>query len=86
LFTFLGVLDQMRKIGYAGFETGFLNLRPQYQLHDQRQNPDTVSAIVQYDGWNLNFESSVLPIRNDHPSVFLKGQKARSTSLVMAIR
>ena len=28
-----------------------------YQLHDQRQNPDTVSAIVQYDGWNLNFES-----------------------------
>jgi predicted dehydrogenase len=44
-----------------------------YQLHDQRQNPDTVSAIVQYDGWNLNFESSVLPIRNDHPSVFFEG-------------
>jgi predicted dehydrogenase len=31
-----------------------------YNLHDQRQNPDTVSAVVQYDGWNLNFESSVL--------------------------
>jgi predicted dehydrogenase len=44
-----------------------------YQLHDQRQNPDTVSAIVQYDGWNLNFESSVLSIRNDHPSVFFEG-------------
>jgi predicted dehydrogenase len=44
-----------------------------YQLHDQRQNPDTVSAIVQYDGWNLNFESSVLRIRNDHPSVFFQG-------------
>ena len=44
-----------------------------YQLLDQRQNPDTVSAIVQYDGWNLNFESSVLSIRNDHPSVFFEG-------------
>jgi predicted dehydrogenase len=44
-----------------------------YQLHDQRQNPDTVSAIVQYDDWNLNFESSVLSIRNDHPSVFFEG-------------
>ncbi len=44
-----------------------------YQLHDGRINPDTVSAIVQYDGWNLNFESSVLPIRNDHPSVFFEG-------------
>src|ERR1700678_4548925 len=44
-----------------------------YQLHDQRRNPDTVSAIVQYAGWNLNFESSVLPIRNDHPSVFFQG-------------
>jgi predicted dehydrogenase len=44
-----------------------------YQLHDQRENPDTVSAIIQYDGWNLNFESSVLPIRNDRPSVFFEG-------------
>ena len=42
-------------------------------LHDQRQNPDTVSAIVQYDGWNLNFESSVLSIRDDKPSVFFEG-------------
>src|ERR1700729_3958943 len=44
-----------------------------YQLHDQRKNPDTVSAIVQYDDWNLNFESSLLSIRNDHPSVFFEG-------------
>jgi predicted dehydrogenase len=44
-----------------------------YELHDQRQNPDTVSAIVQYAGWNLNFESSVLSIRNDQPSVFFEG-------------
>ena len=44
-----------------------------YQLHDGRENPDTVSAIVQYKEWNLNFESSVLPIRNDLPSVFFEG-------------
>jgi predicted dehydrogenase len=44
-----------------------------YQLHDGRENPDTVSALVQYRGWNLNFESSVLSIRNDRPSVFFEG-------------
>jgi predicted dehydrogenase len=44
-----------------------------YHLHDQRKNPDTVSAIVQYRGWNLNFESSVLSIRDEHPSVFFEG-------------
>jgi predicted dehydrogenase len=44
-----------------------------YQFHDGRQNPDTVSAVIQYRGWNLNFESSVLSIRNDRPSVFFEG-------------
>jgi predicted dehydrogenase len=44
-----------------------------YQLHDGRDNPDTVSAIIQYKDWNLNFESSVLSIRDDHPSVFFEG-------------
>lgn len=44
-----------------------------YKLHDGRVNPDTVSAVIQYDGWNLNFESSVLSIRNDRPSVFFEG-------------
>jgi inosose dehydratase len=29
--TFLGVLEQIRKIGYAGFETGFLNLGQQFK-------------------------------------------------------
>ena len=29
--TFLDVLGQIKKIGYAGFETGFLNLRPQFK-------------------------------------------------------
>jgi predicted dehydrogenase len=44
-----------------------------YQLEDGRVNPDTVSALVRYRDWNLNFESSVLPIRNDRPSVFFEG-------------
>jgi len=44
-----------------------------YDLHGYFQNPDTVSAIVQYKDWNLNFESSVLSLRDEQPSVFFEG-------------
>jgi predicted dehydrogenase len=44
-----------------------------YQLNDGRQNPDTVNAVLQYKHWNLTFESSVLPIRNDRPGVLFQG-------------
>ncbi|HEY5255324.1 MAG TPA: Gfo/Idh/MocA family oxidoreductase, partial [Acidobacteriaceae bacterium] len=44
-----------------------------YSLHDQRDNPDTVSAVIKYHNWNLNFESSVLPLRDDRPSVLFEG-------------
>lgn len=50
-----------------------------YQMKDGRVNPDTVNAILQYAGvsgngsWNLTFESSVLPIRNERPGVFFQG-------------
>jgi predicted dehydrogenase len=44
-----------------------------YRLHDGRVNPDSVSALVQYKTWNFNFESSVLPILNENPSVFFEG-------------
>jgi predicted dehydrogenase len=44
-----------------------------FQLHGGLTNPDTVSAVVRYKDWNLNFESSVLSIRSDHPSVFFEG-------------
>lgn len=47
-----------------------------YQLHDDRSNPDTVSAVVRYKSWNFNFESSVLSIHNPHPSVFFEGTEA----------
>jgi predicted dehydrogenase len=44
-----------------------------FQLRGDLTNPDTVSAIVRYKDWNLNFESSVLSIHNNHPSVFFEG-------------
>jgi predicted dehydrogenase len=44
-----------------------------FQLNDGRDNPDTVSAVIAYKKWNLNFESSVLSIRNDRPSVVFEG-------------
>jgi len=44
-----------------------------YVLKDGRRNPDTTSALIQYRDWNLSFESSVLSIRNDRPSVLFEG-------------
>ncbi len=44
-----------------------------YHLNDGRVNYDTVNAVLQYKGWNLTFESSVLPIRNERPGVLFQG-------------
>ena len=45
-----------------------------YHLHDGRENPDTVNAILQYGGgWNLSFESSVLPLKGQTPTVTFLG-------------
>lgn len=52
----------------SAFATGGI-----YSLNDGRDNPDTVSAVIKYNKWNLNFESSVLPLRNDRPSVLFEG-------------
>lgn len=46
-----------------------------YDLQGYFQNPDTCSALVQYKDWNLNFESSVLSIRDERPAVFFEGTK-----------
>ena len=46
-----------------------------FNLRGDLTNPDTVSAIVRYKSWNLNFESSVLSIREDDPSVYFEGTK-----------
>jgi len=47
-----------------------------FQLTGDLTNPDTVSAIIRYRDWNLNFESSVLSIRDPHPTVFFEGTGA----------
>lgn len=44
-----------------------------YVLRGDLTNPDTVSAVVQYAKWNLNFESSVLSIHGPTPSVYFEG-------------
>ncbi len=44
-----------------------------FQLHGDLTNPDTVSAVVRYKDWNMNFESTVLSVRNPHPSVYFEG-------------
>ena len=49
-----------------------------YKLKDGRENPDTVNTVIDYAGgangkWNLTFESSVLPIRNENPGVLFQG-------------
>lgn len=44
-----------------------------YHLHDGRENPDTVNAVLAYDNWNLTFESSVLPVKDQRPGVTFLG-------------
>jgi predicted dehydrogenase len=44
-----------------------------YVLTDDRTNPDTVSAIVQYKNWNFNFESTILTVDGPPPGVFFEG-------------
>jgi predicted dehydrogenase len=44
-----------------------------FQLRGDLTNPDTVSAVIRYKNWNLNFESTVLSIRNPRPSVYFEG-------------
>jgi predicted dehydrogenase len=44
-----------------------------FQLRGDLTNPDTVSAVVRYKDWNLNFESTVLSVNNPRPSVYFEG-------------
>ncbi len=44
-----------------------------FQLTGDLTNPDTVSSIVRYKDWNMNFESTVLSVRNPHASVYFEG-------------
>jgi predicted dehydrogenase len=44
-----------------------------FKLRGDLTNPDTVSAVINYKDWNLNFESTVLSVRNPRPSVYFEG-------------
>jgi sugar phosphate isomerase/epimerase len=44
--TFLGVLDQVKKIGYTGFETGFFNVRSQFKSPETARNSIAKSGLI----------------------------------------
>lgn len=44
-----------------------------FQLKGDLNNPDSVSSIVRYKDWNMNFESTVLSVRSSRPSVYFEG-------------
>ena len=49
-----------------------------YYLVDGRSNPDSANSIIQYNkGWQLSFESTILPVINDHDSVLFHGTKGK---------
>src|ERR1700722_8833181 len=58
--SFLGVLDQIKKTGYSGFETGFLNLRPQFK------SPETAHSSIASTGLTFfGIHIFIPPDRND---------------------
>jgi predicted dehydrogenase len=45
-----------------------------FVLNDGRENPDTINSILEYQGgWNLTFESTVLPVKAQTPQVLFLG-------------
>ena len=49
-----------------------------YFMKDDRTNPDTVNSIHQYHkGWNLSFECSVMPVKNERSSVLFHGTEGK---------
>jgi inosose dehydratase len=44
--TFLGVLGQIKKIGYAGFETGFFNLRAQFKSPESARSSIASTSLT----------------------------------------
>lgn len=44
-----------------------------FVLRGDLTNPDSVSSVVRYNGWNMNFESTVLSVRDPKPSVYFEG-------------
>jgi inosose dehydratase len=65
LDSFLGVLGQIRKIGYAGFETGFINLRQQFK------SPETARISIASAGLTFFGIHVFLPPERNDPATGL---------------
>jgi inosose dehydratase len=63
--TFLDVLGQIKKIGYAGFETGFFNLRPQFK------SPETARSSIASTGLTFFGIHIAIPFDRDDPATHL---------------
>lgn len=63
--SFLGVLEQIHKIGYAGFETGFLNLRPQFT------SPDAARSSIAKTGLTFFGIHIFVPFERNDPATHL---------------
>jgi inosose dehydratase len=63
--TFLGVLSQVKKIGYAGFETGFFNLRPQFN------SPETARSSIASTGLTFFGIHIAIPFDRNDPATHL---------------
>jgi inosose dehydratase len=63
--TFLGVLDQIKKIGYAGFETGFFNVRSQFK------SPETARDSIAKSGLTFFGIHIAIPFDRNDPATHL---------------
>jgi inosose dehydratase len=63
--TFVGVLSQIRKIGYAGFETGFLNLSQQFK------SPEAARTSIANTGLTFFGIHIFVPLERNDPATKL---------------
>jgi inosose dehydratase len=63
--TFLSVLNQISKIGYSGFETGFFNLRPQFK------SPELARSSIRKSGLTFFGIHIAIPFELNDPATHL---------------
>jgi inosose dehydratase len=63
--TFLDVLDQIKKVGYTGFETGFFNLRPQFK------SPEAARSSIAKSGLAFFGIHIAIPFERNDPATHL---------------
>jgi sugar phosphate isomerase/epimerase len=63
--SFLGVLDQIKRVGYAGFETGFFNLKPQFK------SPEAARDAIAKTGLTFFGIHIAIPFERNDPATHL---------------